>query len=305
MWGKNESGQLGNGTTLNQQIPLSITDHIRLLPLESIQQFALGSSHSGLLTSFGRLLMWGRNVYGQVGDGTKQSKDTPTDITALFTLSSDDSITNLRLGWGHTAILTSNNDIFTWGFNQFGQLGDGSNEDTVQPKNISSRFLLGLNETIEQLYIRNGQSAFLTSSQRIQIWGLNQYGQLGNGNNLNQHTSSFLEVSLQNDESIVTLALGIHHSALLTTNGRLFTWGSNLFGQLGDATHTQVNSIATKTLHYLYTYEDIIIQTPYSVELEHIQNITWYDSIMFNQEITFPITMTEDRIIYGKQEDES
>ena len=75
--------------------------------------------------------------------------------------------------------------------------------------------------------------------------------------------------------------------------------------QLGNAIYTQISTITMQSLYYVYTYKDIIIQTPYSVELEQVQNITWYDSIMFNQEITFPINITEDKIIYGKQEDES
>jgi len=110
---------------------------ILLLPGETIIQVSLGQSHSAALTSSGRLFTWGRNGYGQLGDGTTIGKSTPTEITSRINLATGDKIIQVSLGGNHSAALTSSGRLFTWGRNDNGQLGDGTYSNKSTPTEIT------------------------------------------------------------------------------------------------------------------------------------------------------------------------
>jgi uncharacterized repeat protein (TIGR02543 family) len=93
--------------------------------------------HSAALTSNGRLFIWGRNDNGQLGDGTTTNRSTPTEITSRFSLATGDKSIQVSLGGYHSAALTSNGRLFTWGRNNNGQLGDGTNTNRYSPTQIT------------------------------------------------------------------------------------------------------------------------------------------------------------------------
>jgi alpha-tubulin suppressor-like RCC1 family protein len=103
---------------------------------EKIVGVSLGYYHSSALTSFGRLFMWGYNYYGQLGDGTTTDSSTPIDITNNFTLSSGEKIESVSLGYYHSSALTSLGRLFMWGWNYYGQLGNGTTTDSSMPISI-------------------------------------------------------------------------------------------------------------------------------------------------------------------------
>src|SRR5690606_21663692 len=100
-------GQLGDGTTTNRSTPTEITSRISSATGDKIIRVSLGYYHSAALTSNGRLFIWGRNDFGQLGDGTTTSKLTPTEITNRFSLSTGDKIIQVSLGVYYSAALTS------------------------------------------------------------------------------------------------------------------------------------------------------------------------------------------------------
>jgi len=77
-------GGLGDGTTVSKPIPIDITSELNLKFREAIIQMSLGTYHSSILTSSGRLFTWGNNAYGQLGDGTSVNRLKPVDITSKF-----------------------------------------------------------------------------------------------------------------------------------------------------------------------------------------------------------------------------
>jgi alpha-tubulin suppressor-like RCC1 family protein len=299
-WGKNESGQLGNGTTQNSNIPLDISASLRRIIQDPIDMIALGSSHTGLLTTTGRLFTWGRNVYGQLGDGTTSSKRTPTEITSFIPKEDNEVITRLSLGWGHSSIQTSLDRVFIWGFNQFGQLGNQTNDDQSLPILVSTTEFREENDTIKDLRLGNGHSGFLTSNDHIFLWGFNQFGQLGNGTTLNENKPIAITVSLEPDEVITTLALGVNHSAVLTSNGRLMMWGFNQFGQLGNGTTINKNNTQYQSFYLLESIQETRVASPYVIPFPPIENMLWYDGLSFDQQLVFPLTLTSDTTIYAK-----
>ena len=299
-WGKNESGQLGDGTNQNTNTPLDITVSLRRTIQDPIQMIALGSSHSGLLTTTGRVFTWGRNVYGQLGIGTTNSTSRPTEITQNMTLEDNEVVSSVSLGWGHSAVQTSLNRVFIWGFNQFGQLGNETNEDQLRPILVSTKELLETNASIQQLTLGNGHSSLITSNQQLYTWGFNQFGQLGNNTTTNENKPVLIPLALEPTETIQTLSLGVNHSAVLTSSGRLILWGNNQYGQLGNGTTTHKSITRYDPFHVLVSTQQTQVPPPFNIPLPPIQNTTWYDSLSFKNIIDFPFTLTSDRIIYGK-----
>lgn len=238
MWGLNESGQLGDNTGISTDKPIEITNNFNLYEDEKLSIVTLGSFYSTALTTSGRVFTWGSNNTGQLGDGTNLNRIIPIEITLNFNLEAKEKITLISTGFFHTAAVTSSGRVFTWGFNNSGQLGDGTDTDKNTPVEITSKFNLKNKEVISDVSLGSVHSVLLTSSGRVFTWGINDNGQLGNGT-LVQSVVPFEindRFNLSSDENIISITSGSNHSIVLTSKGRLFSWGWNRYGQLGNNT---------------------------------------------------------------------
>jgi len=246
-WGFNGDGRLGQGLVFpnirNSVVPVDITEKFNLALNENIIQVSLGTFHSAALTSTGRVFTWGDNGSGQLGNQASTSTEStlPIDITARFNLAQGDRITFISLGEWNSSAISLNGQVFTWGNNNSGQLGNQSTNLSDVPFNITSRFSFSEGEKLISISIGNNHMIALTSTGRVFTWGLNSNGQLGNqSTNLSNVpfniTSSFV---LANGETITKISAGENHSAAISSTGKVFTWGLNSFGQLGDNTVTQ------------------------------------------------------------------
>ena len=238
-WGYNGMGQLGNGTTIDQLTPQDITDGFGLSTSEVIIDVTLGQHYSAAVTSEGRLFTWGWGNTGQIGDGFTLSRSTPTDITAGFNLTVGEKISQVSLGFYHSAAVTSEGRLFTWGYNAIGLLGDGTLIDAPTPIDITHQFGLASGETMTNVSLGSDHTMALSSEGRLFTWGSNNKGQLGYGT----YISSIIPIEITNHfnftlgEKITSIASKGATSMALSTENRLFTWGWNTFGQLGDGTY--------------------------------------------------------------------
>ncbi len=239
-WGRNAFGVLGDGTEINRPAPVEITHQFNLIEDESILDFSLGTGHTSVLTSDGRLFVWGKNWASQLGDDTSINRMLPTEITHHFDLIDNETIIRVFLGHDHSSAITSTGRIFTWGSNLQGQLGDGTTIHRQTPTDITQHFSLDLNETIQSIDLgglnQDSHSAALTSRGRVFTWGSNRYGQLGDGTRTNRLIPTDItdNFDLKPEELIVQTSLGNDHSVARTSTGRVFTWGHNQVGRLGD-----------------------------------------------------------------------
>jgi uncharacterized repeat protein (TIGR02543 family) len=235
-WGRNEMGELGDGTTQDRTKPTLISFQ-GLQTGEMIELVTAGYRHSFAVTSKGRVYAWGWNVNGELGDGTTIKKTIPTliDFTGL---ENEETIQSFAAVGVYTIALTTNGRVFAWGGNDFGRLGDGTTIDRTIPTLISFN---GLNsgETIKSIHGGLFHSFAVTSTGRVYAWGSNVAGQLGDGTTTQRNSPTLITfVGLQVGETIKELSGGTYHSLALTTNGRIFSWGTNSSGQLGDGTNS-------------------------------------------------------------------
>ncbi|MDD3113550.1 MAG: InlB B-repeat-containing protein [Candidatus Izemoplasmatales bacterium] len=237
-WGENISGELGNGTTGDEfPNPIDITTNFTLDDNEKIIDIDMGSCFSAALTSLGRLFMWGSNGQGVLGNGTTNRATVPINITANFNLAADEKIIGISMGYAHSAAITSDGRVFTWGSNGFGQLGNGNTTTQYLPTDITSQFSFEAGENVIKIELGSYHTALLTSMGNVFAWGRNNYGQLGIGDDtITTRTTPVnmtLEFSLPENESITDISLHENVSGAISSLNRVFTWGENSFGGLG------------------------------------------------------------------------
>jgi len=261
MWGDNYKGKLGNGSTSNQYAPIDITSQFNLNSEEMISSVSLGDSHSAAITSEGRLFTWGYNYHGQLGDNTTTDRDTPTDITSQFDLNGEETMISVSLGAYHSAALSSEGRLFVWGWNNYGQLGNGTTTDQMTPTNITSQFSLNAEETITRVFLGDYHSSAITSEGRVFTWGYNSKGQLGDNTTTDKllPTDITSQLNLNIGESVISASLGEEYSCAVTSLGRLFTWGNNTFGQLGDTSTTNSSTPTDITSQFELINEEMIV----------------------------------------------
>jgi uncharacterized repeat protein (TIGR02543 family) len=243
-WGANWYGQLGDGTANSRTTP-TLINVPSLQSGETIAQVTAGDSHSLAVTTQGRVYAWGANWYGQLGDGTANSRTTPTLIN-VPNLQSGETIAHISAGSIHSLAVTSQGRMYAWGYNRSGQLGDGTYNDRSTPTLINVPNLQS-GETIAQVTAGDVHSLAVTTRGRVYAWGWNGYGQLGDGTYNDQSTPTLINVhNLQSGESMAHISAGSYHSLAVTTQGRVYAWGWNDgYGQLGDGTY---NDRLTPTL---------------------------------------------------------
>jgi alpha-tubulin suppressor-like RCC1 family protein len=194
---------------------------------------------SAALTSNGEVFMWGINTNGELGNKTFCTKvpvyvsQTPENITRNFPLVVPDKIIQLSLGGSHSSALSFDGRLFTWGYNNFGQLGLGfyNYTTTNTPSDITSNFSISKRDQIHSVSLGFSHSAALTRSGRLFLWGSNYYGEIGDGTfaertNPVDITKTF---DLKIDDKITSVSLGYHISFCVTLRGRIFVWGNQNF----------------------------------------------------------------------------
>jgi alpha-tubulin suppressor-like RCC1 family protein len=219
-WGENSFGQLGDGTTEAQNIPVDV-------PVLSggTVAVAAGKAHTCAWTIRGEVMCWGNNEAGQLGDGSETtSRGTPKVVPGLT-----EGIAALASKGNHTCIVTGSGGMQCWGENKYGQLGDGTTQKQPAPVAVT-----GLGGSVVMIAAGWNQTCGVLTDGVLKCWGWNFYGQLGEGSMSNKRQP--VAVQRLTGKTLAVSGGGGHTCALLD-NGEIFCWGLNESGQLGDQTN--------------------------------------------------------------------
>ena len=226
-WLDDDAGQLGIGSYVDEPTPVPSD----MPEGTNSTAVAAGQSHSLAVTSIGAVYAWGFDHQGQLGNDSTVNTTTPvlTDLPPGVT------VTAVAAGWNQSLALTSTGAVYAWGLNRYGELGDGTTKSEKVP------VLVHLPAGVKLKAIAAGQYHCLavTRSGLVYAWGSNAFGQLGDGTTVDSDVP--VRVKLPGGVAATAAGAGDSHSLVVTTNGDVYAWGKNNFGQLGNGTTTQAD----------------------------------------------------------------
>lgn len=209
--GNNVDGQLGVGDNKIRYTPT-------LVPNLLVSQVSCGSTHTAVVTPRGEIYTFGSNLYNQLGlHDVFQEKRTPTKIPGF------NNVLQVSCGLHHTAFVTIEGYIYTFGSNSSGQLGLGDQYLRSTPTRIE-----GFNNII-QVSCGGYHTAMITNTEQLYVFGLNMRGSLG----LNDTVIRDIPVLVPGFDNVEQVSCGFSHTAFVTNRGQVYVCGDNEDGQLG------------------------------------------------------------------------
>ncbi|QIK63240.1 hypothetical protein G7068_08545 [Leucobacter viscericola] len=224
-WGFNDEGGLGTGDTSRLYTPTLLTNLPPLASGDKVASVASGTMGSLAVTETGRVFTWGRAT-------PNGGSLVPVEVTSFPGLPAGDKIVQLTSGNMHSAAISETGQLFTWGSGSNGVLGTNNQTTQNSPVNVTSHVPLAAGEKIVHVEATLGNTMVLTSLGKVYIWGVGNWGQLGNGGTGNSW-DAVSPAGLPAGDPVVQL---VGHSATmfaLTQSGRVFSWGSSSSGELG------------------------------------------------------------------------
>ena len=218
-WGNNNDGQLGDGTTINRSTPVKIMD--------DVIQVSAGERYTMVIKSDGSLWVFGYNNNGQLGDGTKISRSNPIKIMG--------DVIQVSAGDEYSTAIKSDGSLWVWGRNDYGQLGDGTKINRITPVKIM--------DDVIQVSAGGSNTMVIKSDGSLWTWGSNDSGEIGDGTktiydvfwNIEIDNGKLIPVKIM--ENVIQISAGAEYSTAIKSDGSLWAWGSNYYGQLGDGTN--------------------------------------------------------------------
>jgi hypothetical protein len=205
---------------------------------KTITAVTAGQFHSVALSSEGNIYAWGSNNHGQLGDNSTTGSKIPVAVDMSGVLYSK-TITAVTAGIIHTVALASDGSVYSWGSNtNYGQLGNNSTTNSWVPVAVDVNGVLS-GKTITAIAGGGYHTVALASDGSIYTWGNNSSGQLGNNSTTNSSVPVAVDMSgVLLGKTIIAVAAGGYHSVALASDGSVYTWGYNDYGQLGNNSAT-------------------------------------------------------------------
>ncbi len=244
-WGYNVQGQLGDGGQANRKVPAAVD--LTSLEGRTVIAISSGKFHNLALCDDGRVAAWGYNNSGQLGTGDKLNSRIPVLVNPVGALAGK-QVVSVSAGAYHSFALCSDGSVTAWGYNDEGELGDGTNVGSMVPVAVDTAGILS-GRRIARISAGQYHMLALCTDGTIVSWGYNHRGQLGNSST----TASSSPVKIGSTgalagKTVVALGAGGSHSLALCSDGSLAAWGYNNLGQLGTTGISQSTSPLTVTL---------------------------------------------------------
>jgi alpha-tubulin suppressor-like RCC1 family protein len=187
---------------------------------------AVGGDHACALTSAGGATCWGRNVEGELGNGSTTDSSVPVPVNGLGS-----GVASISAGYWTSCAVTSAGAALCWGLNGDGALGNNSTVSSSVPVGV-----WGLGSGVAAISVGLDYACAVTSAGAARCWGANNEGELGNGST----TGSLAPVGVSTlSAGVVAISAGNDHTCALLSGGGVQCWGDNPWGQLGNGTTTR------------------------------------------------------------------
>ncbi|XP_065344294.1 RCC1 and BTB domain-containing protein 1-like [Cloeon dipterum] len=227
-FGQNEEGFLGTGDRTPR------TEHTKIKQLcgQNIQGLQFSNCTFFAISASGSVFSWGNNDFGQLGLGTTQETLIPTKIEeGMLGIKRVQQVACSSL---HTLALTSDREVFSFGHNDFGQLGLGHNYCQTLPIKLDLPAAGRVVTSVACLYL---SSVALLDSGEVFAWGSNAFGILGQSENQVEKQNIPRKVpGLDDGIKITRIVSGQNHVLALSNDGKVYSWGWNKYGLLGNGT---------------------------------------------------------------------
>ena len=221
-WGRGDFGQQGDGTAdyykSSPSDVMGLTSGVVAISSGDGSYYSGDSAgnHTCALTTAGGVKCWGRNLYGQLGDGTTDDRNTPVDVGGLTS-----GVTAIAVGGNQSCALTSAGGVKCWGWNVHGELGDGTTTNRSAPVDVT-----GLGSGIKAIAAGTFHTCALTTGGGVKCWGSDDH-----------RTVTPVDVAGLGS-GVDKIDAGNEFTCAVSTDGAAKCWGVNYFGTLGDGTTT-------------------------------------------------------------------
>ncbi len=209
--------------------PVSASEGI----VSSPNKISAGLNHTCMVTDDAKVVCWGDNGIGQLGDGSTVNKNYPVPVIDQNN-NQITGVTGIAVGWQHSCALLGSGNVMCWGYNYNGQLGNNSpadysskavlvveNKDSTNPLSNVEAITAGFNFTCA-----------LLNTGGVRCWGAHDLGKLGDGATMDRRAPPTSDIPL--GENASAIAAGQNHACAVLASGKVKCWGYNAFGQLGD-----------------------------------------------------------------------
>jgi RCC1 and BTB domain-containing protein len=236
---------------------------------QQIIDFANGQFHCIARNSSGKVYCWGYNYWGLLGIG---SKDYSFHKPKLNQYLNNEFVVDIICGYRHSLVLTNCDQVYAWGWNDWGQIGNGCNNDQSIPIKVKGFN----NERVVMISCGYFHSMALTECGHVYSWGYNDCGQLGIGNTVHSNEPKFVAVIDENkcNVFIEKISCGYAHSLLLSSDGNIYAFGRNEFGELGN--QKEENELSPQRIKTETKFIDISSHWNYYISIALSQDGIYY-----------------------------
>ena len=236
-WGDSTYGQVGFGPSgdVGTAVPVFAVDGTGFL--SSVRQVTAGGQHSCAVLLNNQARCWGDNTHGQLGSGGPSIDHAAVVLNGPGT-GPLTGVRSISAGSKHTCALLVSGQVRCWGFNNGGQLGDGTTTGRPRPVGVrSTNGIAPLTDAV-QLSVGAHHACVRLSNGQARCWGVGEHGRIGDGTQIDRKRAVVVrnETGSAPLSGVRQLAVGVESVCAVLTSGQVRCWGKNLNFQIGDGT---------------------------------------------------------------------